>query len=152
MLNIGKRLRQLREERHLSQGDIERETGLYRSYISRVEGGHMRPALATLERFAGALDVPLYWLFYTGTGHLPTPPVAPPSLFDLAEGKLSGPHAHFLAQLQGLWRQMTEPDRRLLLGVADRLAAAHSSAARRRAQTRLRRQESKSPTRRAARR
>jgi hypothetical protein len=34
---IGDRLRGLREEKKLSQGDIEKRTGLLRCYISRVE-------------------------------------------------------------------------------------------------------------------
>lgn len=128
MVDIGKRLRQLREERNLSQGDIERQTGLYRSYISRVEAGHMRPALATLERFAGALDVPLYWLFCDGTGRVPATRTDHRSMVDPADGTPSGPHARFLAQIQQIWKRMNEQDRRLLLGVADRLAACRRPA------------------------
>lgn len=63
---IGQRIRQLREQKGLSQGDIERASGLLRGYISRVEHGHTVPSLETLERFAVALEVPLYQLFYTG--------------------------------------------------------------------------------------
>jgi transcriptional regulator with XRE-family HTH domain len=40
------RLRALREEKNLSQGDIEKRTGLLRSYISRVENGHTGPSTA----------------------------------------------------------------------------------------------------------
>jgi transcriptional regulator with XRE-family HTH domain len=36
---IGDRLRELREEKKLSQGDVEKRTGLLRCYISRVENG-----------------------------------------------------------------------------------------------------------------
>jgi transcriptional regulator with XRE-family HTH domain len=61
---IGARIRQLREEKELSQGAIEQRTGLMRCYVSRVENGHKVPSLETLERFASALDVPLYRLFY----------------------------------------------------------------------------------------
>jgi transcriptional regulator with XRE-family HTH domain len=63
---IGERLRALREERNLSQGHIEKRTGLLRCYVSRVENGHMVPAIETLEKWARALDVPLYQLFYFG--------------------------------------------------------------------------------------
>jgi transcriptional regulator with XRE-family HTH domain len=42
---IGDRLRALREEKKLSQGDIEHRTGLLRCYISRVENGHTVPAV-----------------------------------------------------------------------------------------------------------
>ena len=63
---IGDRLRALREEKRLSQGDIEKRTGLLRCYISRVENGHTVPAIETLEKMARALEVPLYQLFYDG--------------------------------------------------------------------------------------
>src|SRR5213075_941361 len=60
------RLRALREEKKLSQGDIEKRTGLLRCYISRVENGHTVPTVETLEKMARALEVPLYKLFYDG--------------------------------------------------------------------------------------
>src|SRR5450759_4017141 len=63
---ISDRLRQLWEEKKLSQGDIEKRTGLLRGYISRVENGHTVPAIETLEKLARALEVPLYQLFYDG--------------------------------------------------------------------------------------
>ncbi len=47
---IGDRLREMREEKKLSQGDIEKRTGLLRCYISRVENGHTVPAIETLEK------------------------------------------------------------------------------------------------------
>ena len=52
---IGERLRLLREEQKLSQGDIEKRTGLLRCYISRVENGHTVPAIETLEKLARAM-------------------------------------------------------------------------------------------------
>lgn len=54
---IGGRLRELRLAKGLSQGDIGKRSGLTRSYISRVEGGHTVPSLATLEKFAKALEI-----------------------------------------------------------------------------------------------
>src|SRR5260370_17082658 len=63
---IGDRLREMREEKKLSQGDIEKRTGLLRCYISRVENGHTVPAIETLEKLARALECPLYQLFYEG--------------------------------------------------------------------------------------
>ena len=63
---ISDRLRELREEKKLSQGDIEKRTGLVRCYISRVENGHTVPAIETLEKLARALEIPLYQLFYDG--------------------------------------------------------------------------------------
>src|ERR1700735_1517798 len=63
---IGDRLKALREQKNLSQGDIELRTGLLRCYISRVENGHTSPAIETVEKFARALHVPIYRLFYDG--------------------------------------------------------------------------------------
>src|SRR5690242_12862837 len=70
---IGARLRELREAKGLSQGDIERQSGLLRCYISRIEHGHTVPSLETLERFAAALDIPLYRLFCAGEDAPATP-------------------------------------------------------------------------------
>ena len=63
---IGKRLKNMREEKKLSQGDVTRMTGISRYYISRVEHGRAVPKVSTLEKFAYALQVPLYQLFYLG--------------------------------------------------------------------------------------
>lgn len=68
---IGERLRLLREKKNLSQGDIEKSTGLLRCYISRVENGHTVPAIETLEKLARAMSVPLYQLFYDGDEAVP---------------------------------------------------------------------------------
>ena len=79
---IGERLRALREEKKFSQGQIERRTGLLRCYVSRVENGHTVPAVETLEKFARALEVPMYELFYDGD--------EPPELPDLPKRKSGG--------------------------------------------------------------
>jgi transcriptional regulator with XRE-family HTH domain len=62
-MEIGPRLRALREEKHLSQGDIENKTGLLRCYTSRVENGRTISNVETLEKYARALEIPLYHLF-----------------------------------------------------------------------------------------
>src|SRR5579863_2384870 len=72
-MQIGQRIRTLREQENLSQGDIEKRTGLLRCYISRVENGHTVPSLETLERLAAALELPLYHLFYEGEEAPPLP-------------------------------------------------------------------------------
>jgi transcriptional regulator with XRE-family HTH domain len=61
---INERLRELREAKNLSQGDIEKRTGLLRCYTSRVENGHTVPSIETLAKYAQALDIPLYQIFY----------------------------------------------------------------------------------------
>ena len=70
---IGTKLRTLREDRKLSQGDIEKRTGLLRCYISRVENGHTVPSIETLEKLAAALGMPLHQIFYEGDAPPPLP-------------------------------------------------------------------------------
>ena len=121
---IGTRLRALREEKGLSQGDLEKSTGLLRCYISRIENGHTIPSLETLERFAAALDVPLYKMFYSGNGEAPTPHlVERKSLDELAAqpGK-AGEEARFLLEFKGVLGRLGELDRDVLLTVARKLA------------------------------
>jgi transcriptional regulator with XRE-family HTH domain len=121
---IGQRIRQLREQKNYSQGDIEKASGLLRCYISRVEHGHTVPSLETLERFAAALDVPLYRLFYTGEDAPATPNLSPRrTLEELAdEAGPSGTEARFLLKLKGLVGKMVESDRAFLLDFARKLA------------------------------
>ncbi len=119
---IGDRLRALREEKNLSQGDIEKRTGLIRCYVSRVENNHTIPAVETLEKFARALEVPMYQLFYDGE--------EPPKLPNLPKRKSSdeiawgssGKDARFLNKLRRLLGKSGEEDRKLLLHMAQKLA------------------------------
>lgn len=122
---IGSRLRQLREQKGMSQGDVEDVTGLMRCYISRVENGHTVPSLETLERFAGALDVPLYRLFYSEDSPLSTPNLTPrKTLEELAEGDdKTGSEARYLLKLKKLLDHLGEHDREILLTMAKKLAA-----------------------------
>ena len=124
-MSIGQRLRQLREQKGLSQGDIEKASGLLRCYISRVEHGHTVPSLETLERFAGALDVPLYRLFYTGEDPPATPHLSPRlSLEELAaEAGPSGTEARFLLKLKEWVGKLAESDKNLLVDLARKLGA-----------------------------
>ena len=119
---IADRLRALREEKQLSQGDIEKRTGLLRCYISRVENGHTVPAIETLEKMARALEVPMYQLFYDGE----EPPKLPnlpkhKSSDDIAWGS-SGKDARFLSKLRRLLGKAEVADRKLLLYMAQKMA------------------------------
>jgi transcriptional regulator with XRE-family HTH domain len=71
---IGERLKVLREKKKMSQGEIEKRTGLLRCYISRVENGHTVPSVDTLEKMARALEIPLYRLF-TDDAHVKKPDI-----------------------------------------------------------------------------
>jgi transcriptional regulator with XRE-family HTH domain len=119
---IGERLRALREEKKLSQGDIEKKTGLLRCYVSRVENGHTVPAVETLEKFARALEVPMYQLFYDGE----EPPKLPnllkrKSADDIAWGN-SGKDARMLAEFCRLFSRMKGGDLGLVLFMAQKMA------------------------------
>jgi transcriptional regulator with XRE-family HTH domain len=67
-MNIGTTLLNLRAAKGLSQGDIEKRTGLLRCYLSRVENGHTVPNLETLRKWAAALNVEMYQLFFESKG------------------------------------------------------------------------------------
>jgi transcriptional regulator with XRE-family HTH domain len=119
---IGDRLREMREGKQLSQGDIEKRTGLLRCYISRVENGHTVPAIETLEKMARALEVPLYQLFYDGE--------EPPKVPNLLKGNSSREEAwgssrkdaRYLSKLRRLLGKSAEEDRKLLLQIVQKMA------------------------------
>ena len=124
---IGDRLRAVREEKKLSQGDIEKRTGLLRCYLSRVENGHTVPGIETLGKIARALEIPLYQLFYDGE-ELP-PPNLPKrrTSADTAWGS-SGKDARYLIKLRRLLSGMKEDDRQLLLFLAHKMARTRTGA------------------------
>jgi transcriptional regulator with XRE-family HTH domain len=106
-MNIGKRLLALRAARNLSQGDIEKRTGLMRCYVSRVENGYTTPGLKTLQRWAKALEVEVYQLFFEGDGRPEPVPTGALEVVDSRE-----------RQLLALFRQADEADKQLMLHVA----------------------------------
>jgi len=119
---IGDRLRDLREAKKFSQGDIEKLTGLFRCYISRVENGHTVPSIETLEKLARALEVPLYQLFYDGD----EPPMLPnlpkrKSSDDIAWGS-KGKDERYLSKLRRLLGKSDEQNRKLILLMAQKMA------------------------------
>ena len=122
---IGRRLRTLREEKSLSQGDIEKRTGLLRCYISRVENGHTVPSLETLERLAAALEVPLYQLFYDGDEVPALPNLSTRQTTEELAQSLSanGEESRFFDKVRRLIARIDEKDRQLLLYMAQKLAS-----------------------------
>jgi len=58
-INLGDSIRKIRLARGISQGEMQKRTGILRSYLSRVENGHTVPSFATLQRLAGAMGVTL---------------------------------------------------------------------------------------------
>lgn len=124
-MSIGARIRELRETKGLSQGDIEKATGLLRCYTSRVENGHTVPSLETLERFASGLGVPLYHLFFAGEDAPLTPNLTPrKTLEELAQDPSpEGADARFLLRLKAHLGQLLETDREVILSLAKKLAS-----------------------------
>ena len=126
---IGDRLRELRESKKLSQGDIEKRTGLLRCYISRVENGHTVPAIETLEKLARALEIPLYQLFYDGD--------EPPKLPNLLKRKTaedivwgsSGRQARYLHKLRKCLSKAAEEDRKLIMVMAQKMVTGRGRRA-----------------------
>jgi transcriptional regulator with XRE-family HTH domain len=119
---IGDRLREMREEKKLSQGDIEKRTGLLRCYISRVENGHTVPAIETLEKLARALEVPLYQLFYEGSEPPKLPHFLKRKTAEAIAWGSSGKQAVYLHKLVRCLSKADEADRKLLLAMAQKLA------------------------------
>ena len=106
-MDIGKRLRELREAKGLSQRDIDKRTGYARTHVSRMECGHTEPKLGTLEKWAKALDLELYQIFYQGNGKPVAPKVTESTTLHTREEKLLD-----------LFRRMPVGDKDLFLALA----------------------------------
>jgi transcriptional regulator with XRE-family HTH domain len=121
-MQLGRRIREIRLQKRLSQGEIERVSGMLRHYISQVENGDTMPSLETLQRFASVLDVPLHALFVErqdapiGDGATSSPPTYPDTL-PASKGESA------FAEIQSLARALTKSDRDFILKLARRLAA-----------------------------
>jgi len=120
---IGDRLREMRVAKELSQGDIEKRTGLLRCYISRVENGHTVPAIETLEKMARAFEVPLYQLFYDGNESPVLPSMLTRKSSDEGAWGSSGKGSRFLTQLRRLLGKANEQDRRLIMQMTQKMAS-----------------------------
>ncbi len=112
MLKIGETIRGFRTQRGLSQGDIEKRTGLLRCYLSRVENGHTTPSLQTLSKLALALELPLSHFFTETPGFSNTPPL--PSL--------SEEEVLFLSQMRQYSSGLSDTDRQRLLAMVKQMA------------------------------
>ncbi len=110
-MNIGTTIRGYRLQKAMSQGDIEKRTGLLRCYLSRVENGHTVPSLDTLEKIAGALDIPMSQFF-----------TDEPAQRDIAAIALSADEIRFLSEVQRYSAHLSETDRRLLLAMVKKFA------------------------------
>jgi transcriptional regulator with XRE-family HTH domain len=117
---IGERLRELRESKNLSQGDMEKRTGCLRCYTSRVEHGHTVPSVETLEKYARALEIPIYKLFLDGDGQ-PQKPKLPASKPEPMWGAKGNERRELQAFAKVLSR-LDDQQRNLLMTMASRMA------------------------------
>ena len=115
---IGNRLKELRESKELSQGDVEKRSGLLRCYISRVENGHTVPAVSTLEKMARALEVPMYRLFHDCEAPASLRKMKPPKNDEWGS---TGEDAVYLSKLCRLLAKMEPGDQKLLLHMAQKV-------------------------------
>ncbi|MGI4758289.1 MAG: helix-turn-helix domain-containing protein [Janthinobacterium lividum] len=110
-MNIGTTIRGYRLQRGMSQGDVEKRTGLLRCYLSRVENGHTVPSLETLQKIAGALDLPMSRFF-----------ADEPLQRDIAAIALSSDEIRFLSEVQRYSSHLSDTDRKLLLAMVKKFA------------------------------
>jgi transcriptional regulator with XRE-family HTH domain len=115
---IGDRLKTLREQKKLSQGDVEKRTGLLRCYISRVENGHTVPSVDTMERMAQALEVPMYRLF-TDEEHVKAPNI-PAEI--IPRRAANSKQERVVRAFAKLFARMDEKSRGLLIHMASKMA------------------------------
>src|SRR5271168_3288969 len=110
-MKIGITIRGYRLQKGLSQGDIEKRTGLLRCYLSRVENGHTVPSLDTLAKIAQALDLPLAQFFVEDSlGR------------ELNTQKLTDDELRFLTQIRRYSTNLNDSDRKLLLAMVKKFA------------------------------
>jgi len=112
-MNIGETIRSFRLQKGMSQGDIEKRTGLLRCYLSRVENGHTVPSLDTLSKIAGAMELPLSHFFSesgnnNGSKGLP---------------QLSDDELRFLTQIRRYSSNLNDSDRKLVVAMVKKMAA-----------------------------
>jgi transcriptional regulator with XRE-family HTH domain len=118
---VGERIKAIRESKNLSQGDVEKLTGLIRCYTSRVENGHTVPNVETLEKYARAFEIPVYRLFYDGEVDSSLKVFVSKNR-DPSQG-LNGRDRKALREFSKCFSRMSERDRKLLLALATMLAA-----------------------------
>jgi transcriptional regulator with XRE-family HTH domain len=115
-LNIGTTIRGVRLQKGMSQGDIEKRTGLLRCYLSRVENGHTVPSLDTLHKIASALDVPMAHFFAENA-----------LSYEMPAQRFSEDELRFLTQIRRYSANLNESDRRLLLAMVKKFAGAEKN-------------------------
>jgi transcriptional regulator with XRE-family HTH domain len=112
-MNIGETIRSFRLQKGMSQGDIEKRTGLLRCYLSRVENGHTIPSLDTLAKIASAMDIPLGQFFANNSGDMAA----------RATSQMNEEEVRFLSQIRRYSSNLNDSDRKLVLAMVKKMAA-----------------------------
>lgn len=120
-LGIGDRIRDMRRAKSMSQGDIEERSGLLRCYISRVENGHTVPSIETLERFASALDVPVFSFFKPRHDSAENGSATEEACRNNSEQDLETCES-FVRQLREILPRLSRKDQRVLIALAQKMA------------------------------
>jgi transcriptional regulator with XRE-family HTH domain len=113
-MNIGETIRTFRLQKNMSQGDIEKRTGLLRCYLSRVENGHTVPSLDTLAKIALAMELPIARFFEENHHEQSVERDIP---------QLSEDMVRFLSQIKRYSTHLNDSDRKILLTMVKRFAA-----------------------------
>lgn len=113
-MNIGETIRNYRLQKSMSQGDIEKRTGLLRCYLSRVENGHTIPSLDTLAKIAQAMELPLASFFADSTAESTNGKAAP---------QLTEDEVRFLTQIRRYSPNLNDSDRKLVIAMVKKMAA-----------------------------
>ena len=108
-MNLGESIRKIRQAKGLSQGEMQKRTGILRSYLSRVENGHTVPSLATLQRLASAMGVALAD-FFAAEGASVTAPLS------------HDPASEYLGELKNYLPQLSTQQRQELLEMVKEMA------------------------------
>ncbi len=110
-MNLGDAIRKIRHSKGLSQGEMQKRTGILRSYLSRVENGHTVPSLATLQRLATAMEVRLADFFSPDGGIVPEP-------------QLSEAATEYLGELKSYLPNLSAEQKQELLDMVKEMATA----------------------------
>src|SRR5262245_38416255 len=115
-VNIGEVIKSYGSDRGLSQGDIERRTGLLRCYLSRVESGHTAPSLETPPKMAEAMEISLADFF-------PATDTQQHRQARKVWVELSDEENRFLPKTKRYWPTLSDADRRLVLAMIRKMLA-----------------------------
>lgn len=69
---LGQRIRELRNERHMSQEELSFKAGISPAHLGQIERATKNPTIDTVAKIAAALDIPVASLFLTDSISMPS--------------------------------------------------------------------------------